>query len=408
MTAHESLLPHHDAASHSARPLRQPFVTRWAGMVAMVLVLGWAITATSVLMSDVLDAGNASMSQATFEKRLQDLVAERDKSAQEAASAQRRFSVAMEQVSQMQSQLLEQDKHQRELSAGLEALQSDLKIARSENTGTATDPKRNSADLDIALDMLSAELRHAATERDNALAEAQEARQVAEAVVQERDLFVARNDEIFQQLEDAVSVSVAPFEDMFRKLGLDTNQLMQEIDKGYSGTGGPLTPVAYSSSGNADIKNTSNRAQEVIVSLDRVNKYRIATSKLPLAMPVKNDFRFSSGFGPRWGRMHAGMDMAAPSGTPIYATADGVVTFAGKMRGYGNIIKIQHELGTETRFAHLSRIRVKVGQKVSRDALIGDMGNTGRSTGSHLHYEVRVNGKAVNPMSFIKAAQNVF
>ena len=80
----------------------------------------------------------------------------------------------------------------------------------------------------------------------------------------------------------------------------------------------------------------------------------------------------------------------------------------GWQRGYGNLIKIQHELGTETRFAHLSKIRVKVGQKVSRGARIGDMGNTGRSTGSHLHYEVRVNGRAVDPMSFMKAAQNVF
>ena len=90
------------------------------------------------------------------------------------------------------------------------------------------------------------------------------------------------------------------------------------------------------------------------------------------------------------------------------ATGDGLVTFAGRQSGYGNLIKIEHALGTETRYGHLSKINVKVGQKVSRGSLIGAMGNTGRSTGPHLHYEVRVNGKAVNPMSFIKAAQNVF
>ena len=89
-------------------------------------------------------------------------------------------------------------------------------------------------------------------------------------------------------------------------------------------------------------------------------------------------------------------------------TGDGVVIFAGWQRGYGNVIKLQHAMGTETRYSHLSKIRVKAGQKVSRNSLIGDMGNTGRSTGPHLHYEVRVDGKAVNPMSFIKAAQNVF
>ena len=85
-----------------------------------------------------------------------------------------------------------------------------------------------------------------------------------------------------------------------------------------------------------------------------------------------------------------------------------MVTFAGRQSGYGNLIKIKHEFGIETRYAHLSRIRVKVGQRVSRGDRIGDMGNTGRSTGTHLHYEVRVGGKAVNPMTYIKAARNVF
>ena len=100
--------------------------------------------------------------------------------------------------------------------------------------------------------------------------------------------------------------------------------------------------------------------------------------------------------------------MAGPVGSPIFATGDGVVVFAGWQSGYGNLIKVQHELGTETRYGHLSKIKVKVGQKVSQGSLIGAMGNTGRSTGPHLHYEVRVNGRAVNPMTFIKAAQNVF
>ena len=90
------------------------------------------------------------------------------------------------------------------------------------------------------------------------------------------------------------------------------------------------------------------------------------------------------------------------------ATADGVVIEAGWSSGYGRLIKIQHAFGIETRYAHLSQIRVEVGQKVSRGDLIGDMGNSGRSTGTHLHYEVHVGGRPVNPMTFIKAASNVF
>ncbi|WP_370582740.1 M23 family metallopeptidase [Paracoccus sp. NBH48] len=165
--------------------------------------------------------------------------------------------------------------------------------------------------------------------------------------------------------------------------------------------------MSYSTRGNAALTDTELKARQIIVTLDQMNTYRIAIEKLPLAMPVTDNFRYTSGFGRRWGRMHEGIDMAGPVGTPIHVTGDGVVTFAGRSGAYGNLIKIRHELGTETRYAHLSRIHVKVGDRVSQGDRIGDMGNTGRSTGPHLHYEVRMNGRAVDPMSFIKAADNV-
>jgi len=125
-------------------------------------------------------------------------------------------------------------------------------------------------------------------------------------------------------------------------------------------------------------------------------------------MPVNEGVRLTSGFGQRWGRLHAGTDFAGAHGTPIMATADGVVSHAGWQSGYGRLVKIEHAFGIETRYAHMSRIRVKPGQRVSRGDRIGDMGNTGRSTGTHLHYEVRVDQKAINPMTYIKAAKNVF
>jgi murein DD-endopeptidase MepM/ murein hydrolase activator NlpD len=129
---------------------------------------------------------------------------------------------------------------------------------------------------------------------------------------------------------------------------------------------------------------------------------------VPFDNPIKSAFRYTSGYGMRWGRMHKGTDFAARYGTPIYATADGVVTHAGWLSGYGRLVKIKHDHGIETRYAHQAKIRVKVGQRVSRGDHIGDMGNSGRSTGTHLHYEVRVNGRAVNPMTFIKAGRDVF
>ena len=102
--------------------------------------------------------------------------------------------------------------------------------------------------------------------------------------------------------------------------------------------------------------------------------------------------------------MHAGIDLAGPIGTPIYATADGIVSDAGcNSGGYGNLVKIDHGRGIETRYGHLSAILVSAGQRVARGQQIGRMGSTGRSTGSHLHYEVRIDGRAVNPIPFMKS-----
>jgi murein DD-endopeptidase MepM/ murein hydrolase activator NlpD len=164
--------------------------------------------------------------------------------------------------------------------------------------------------------------------------------------------------------------------------------------------------LSFSTRGEIDP--STERANSIIDKLDELNLYRIAAEKAPFTMPVKNNYRFTSGFGPRWGRMHNGTDFAAPVGTPIYAPADGVVTFAGWSSGYGRLVKIKHDFGIETRYAHQSRIRVKVGQRVSRGDRIGDIGNSGRSTGPHLHYEIRVGGRPINPMIYIKAGQNVF
>jgi murein DD-endopeptidase MepM/ murein hydrolase activator NlpD len=194
---------------------------------------------------------------------------------------------------------------------------------------------------------------------------------------------------------------------MFRAAGLSSDRLLKTVRSGLSGQGGPLTPITFSTSGGV-LDPNSARANGIIAKMDMLNLYRIAAQKAPFAIPLKGSFRYTSGFGPRWGRMHKGTDFAAAYGTPIYATADGVVTSAGWGSGYGRLVKIQHEFGIETRYAHQSKILVKVGQRVSRGQQIGAMGNSGRSTGTHLHYEIRVGGEAVNPMTYIKAAKDVF
>lgn len=129
-----------------------------------------------------------------------------------------------------------------------------------------------------------------------------------------------------------------------------------------------------------------------------------STKKTLMKTPI-NGARLSSGYGMRrhpilgYGKMHKGIDFAAPTGTPIYASGDGVIEKAGRHGAYGNYVKIRHRGDLHTAYAHLSRIATKSGQRVKQGEIIGYVGTTGRSTGPHLHYEVLVNNKHVNPRS---------
>lgn len=110
----------------------------------------------------------------------------------------------------------------------------------------------------------------------------------------------------------------------------------------------------------------------------------------------------TSGYGPRWGRMHRGIDLAAPTGTPIVAAAPGRVAYAGwNEGGYGYLVEIDHPDGSKTRYAHNSRILVKVGDDVNQGQLISEVGSTGNSTGPHLHFEIHTGKGAINPLAML-------
>ena len=130
---------------------------------------------------------------------------------------------------------------------------------------------------------------------------------------------------------------------------------------------------------------------------------------IPTLQPVAN-VSLTSNFGVRsdpfrgTAAMHAGVDIPGPIGTPVYATADGIVGRAERAGGYGNLVELNHGKGIQTRYGHLSKLLVEPNTRVHRGQLIGLMGSTGRSTGSHLHYEVRIEGRAVNPMPYLQNA----
>lgn len=151
-------------------------------------------------------------------------------------------------------------------------------------------------------------------------------------------------------------------------------------------------------------------------SLDRDNPgapmpaFERPTVAVPSIMPL-DGARMSSGYGMRdhpvlrQRRRHNGVDLAAPTGTPVYATADGLISRADWFSSYGLYISIDHGAELETRYAHLSRLAVAAGEMVEKGDLIGYVGSTGRSTGPHLHYEVRVDGVAVNPIPYMKETE---
>ncbi len=153
------------------------------------------------------------------------------------------------------------------------------------------------------------------------------------------------------------------------------------------------------------VKDSALKEQSVIELWEMLSDRQSLLASTPNIKPARGPIgsRFGYRIDPINGKqkMHAGVDMTVPPGTPVRAPADGVVSFAGWDEQYGKLISIDHGYGVLTRFAHNSQLYVQVGQKVSKFDVISASGSTGRSTGPHLHYEVRVNGVPVNPMNYI-------
>jgi murein DD-endopeptidase MepM/ murein hydrolase activator NlpD len=197
----------------------------------------------------------------------------------------------------------------------------------------------------------------------------------------------------------------------FRLAGLDPAAYTGASD----GLGGPLIegkdPRALAAVLDVD-EDFAGRLQHAVSDLSDMQALSSSAESIPLARPTVNT-RETSGFGVRVDPFtghpayHPGQDFAGAYGSPIYVTAPGIISFAGQRNGYGNTIEVDHGHGFKTRYGHLSAISVSVGQQVAVGQRIGAMGSTGRSTGTHLHYEVWVNGRPQNPMRFLEAGDNV-
>lgn len=195
-------------------------------------------------------------------------------------------------------------------------------------------------------------------------------------------------------------------EALIGKLGLSPGRFIAQSSGRFArtGLGGPFVPAGDMVGG------TDPRFTELFVNWQRVEQMEEAMVSLPSFIPAKS-YTLTSSYGVRYdpfnGRaaQHAGLDMAGSTGEPIYAAAAGRVVRAERFGGYGLAVDIDHGRGILTRYGHLSKINVNVGDRVSIGQVIGGMGSTGRSTGTHLHYEVRIDGQPVNPRPFLEASR---
>lgn len=177
--------------------------------------------------------------------------------------------------------------------------------------------------------------------------------------------------------------------------------------KSESGIGGPFIPAA-----DQEVAEFSSRAKQTKLALEHYRSLSTAVENFPIGTPIPGA-SLSSNFGRRLDpflkrpAMHSGIDYRAARGHPVLSTGNGTVISSGRHGGYGRMVEIAHGNGLTTRYAHLSKLRVVKGQKVNKGTLIGNVGSTGRSTGPHLHYEIRVGERPTNPVRYITAGRKI-
>ncbi|MDB4106621.1 peptidoglycan DD-metalloendopeptidase family protein [Alphaproteobacteria bacterium] len=221
-----------------------------------------------------------------------------------------------------------------------------------------------------------------------------------------------RQGDLLDALEESVDLKINEFETVIAGTEiLDTENFMARVlPASERAIGGAYVPLP-------DTRGLNTRLHQQIYrisnNLDRLQDLSQSVTKIPLSAPI-HDYQVTSGFGARIdpfkkrAAFHAGVDFGTASGTPVHTTLAGTVTRAGYKGPYGLIVEIDHGNGFRTRYGHLARALVRQGQRVEFQQHIADAGNSGRSTGPHLHYEVWYDGKVRNPMAFLDAGKPIF
>lgn len=279
---------------------------------------------------------------------------------------------------------------------------------RDDLKSVAEDLTRRQDALEKMTDVLPDDIKDADTVSDSTGEAAKTVDKVSAALPEAVGLakIEARQLALVERLTRFADRRSAVAAERIRALGLNPDAMVARLND-RSAQGGPLIELFGPKKRAID-----PRFERLGLSLARMDALERGLAGIPQHTPANIAF-ISSGFGYRadpftgGAAFHAGLDFKGPIGAPIYSAAAGRVSFVGVQQGYGNTVEIDHGNGLMTRYAHMSGFRARVGQRVEAGQVIGLIGNTGRSTGPHLHFEVRINDRAVNPRPFLEAAANV-
>ena len=335
-------------------------------------------------------------------------------------------------VEELESELSASEQRRRALTRNLAALESGL--AKSEARGEALLERESDllAELERKQDAIDeaandkAMLADALQAAESSLARAVEQGEVMAAErkeltrqVKSLRLHVAGmnqvQDQLMSRLSERARSGVEMIERTVAMTGLDVEELLREVHEDTSNQGGPFIPFEMGDLSMFGGKTSSlHTTAELLDShMDRWEALQLVLASLPLAAPL-DQYSLTSRYGKRRdpvnGRSaaHYGIDLSAPVSSPVYTTAPGKVVYAGWRGRYGRLVEIDHGYGVSTRYAHLRSIAVKPGEYVEHRQKIGTLGSSGRSTGPHVHYEVRLNNRPHDPMNFLQAGKNVF
>lgn len=416
----------------SARYFRVSPLMQVSAAALIVAGIGWTGFASLKLAETAIRASAATerlaASEAAYEARIATLTQKSIHAAEALSIARSAAHLSAGRLVEEHETLTNAMTNGRELAARLQSERSRLVSLAEEHDAALTlceatqsrvatletalaDKSREAASHADMLSALNATLGDVATARDDATETTQSLTLQVDELSEEISERAARQDRLFSQLEDAATVSLGSLEGVFEESGVKLDPILDAVRREHDGAGGPFLPADEVEALSEDMGDAT-RLAALMSDLERVNLLRIAADRMPFGPPVTG-VRYTSGFGvrhdPKNGRRarHTGLDLAGRRGSAIHATAAGKVAYVGWRHGYGKVVEIEHAFGYETLYAHLSRTRVKVGAHVERGDRVGDMGSTGRSTGTHLHYEVRIGGAPVNPVKYIEAARNV-